>query len=425
MGEPAIYSFLNYILCTLKTEGSMDDSTIAGVKLAALLLSGLRKLESHSFGSRSRELASSLGQETILELLDHFPKQSSQTCGGTIACYTELSTSENQLLVEFLDFCSLPLSLDIDPSTPETKILAVFMKQIRKSLPGNKCAFAAAKPPEFRDSFSLPSRRQDWSTSYPRRDWRAGIVDTVTANAHSLHENMMKLVQEICEDVEHRCFNTEAPLKAVEEQRDKLSSEVEDLKRQKAELEGGIQQASDTIAHLQPEMTRLKKHAETAHARGDELAAKLEELQKELREQRHSFEETARREGEKARTRELDLIATLTEKEDQLEELQEEIDELRAENGNVRGTLDSVSKEKAVCLENSVSLRQEMAKIKEFVESSKQATAARDAEIQQLLAERECTRVEAETLRKQVRSCRCQSFAALTCSIAGRSDYGI
>lgn len=402
MGEPPIHSLLNYIFSGLKAGVSTDGSAIATINLAGLFLSGLRKLEPGPLGFRAREIASSMGKETILELLDHFPKQPAQRqCEGSITCHAELSTSENNLLIDLLDFCSLSPSLDNTPlDISGTDILAVFMTQIRRRLSGNKCTFTAAKPLDFRHSFSLTDRQN--TSAYPRRDWKTGIAETVATNAHNLHKHMMKQVQEICQDLEHRCYDAEAPLRAVEEERDMFYFETEDLKRQKAELEDQIQQSSNAISSLQHDTTSLEKHAESVSAHAEGLSAKLEAAQNELEEQRRRSEETAHRESEKARTKELDLIATLTEREDQLEELQGKIHEQRAENEEIRKTLDSVSKEKAVSLENAVSLRQNIARLDDIVESTKRSATKKDEEIQQLLVDRKSARAETEALQNQV-----------------------
>lgn len=399
MGEPAICSLVDYTFSVLKAEAPGGENAISTVRLASFLFSGLRKLE----GSRARELASSLGKETILGLLDHFPKRPSPSqCQGSIVCYTELATSENQLFLDALDFCS---SSDVDNDSlavPGVSIIAAFARQVRRSLSADVCGFATSKSVNFRDPFFLPDHRQSLPNAYPRRDWKAGIAETVASNSRNLHKNMMEHVQEICHDLERRCYDTEGPLRVVEEERDSFRFEAEQLKQENAGLKDQIQQAFGTISNLQHEMTCLEEHAQSSSARVDDLLARLEAEQEQLKEQQQNFEEEARRESEKARTKELELIATLTEKEDQLEELQGEMDEQRTENGEIRKSLDCVSKEKAVSLENGISLRQEIARLEESVDSCKRTMAERGDEIQRLFEEGENAKMATETLQKQV-----------------------
>lgn len=380
---------------------------MATVRLASLFLFSLRKLDSRPLGSTVRGLAPSLDTETMLELLDCFPKQPKSQCDGSFICDTEISALQSRLLVDLLCLYTLVSSeqgMNNNSATiPEAKVLTVFMAQVQKNIAGNKCAFTESKTLAFRDSPPLPNIRQSSASSYPRRDWRAGIAETLTINAHNLHENMMKNVQEICHDLERRCYDVEAPLRAVEGERDRFRVETEQLKQQRLELKDRVDQASGTISSLQDDLMSLEKQAENATTRAEEMSASLNAARKELEEQQRSSDESAEREREKARTRELDMMATLTEKEDQLEELQREVYEQRAENEEIRKTLDSVSKEKAVSLENAISLRQEISKLEEYLDSSKRILADKDDGIKQLLADKECANQERETLQKQVR----------------------
>lgn len=213
----------------------------------------------------------------------------------------------------------------------------------------------------------------------------------------------MNQVREICQDYEHRCHDTETPLRAVEEQRDKLSFETEQLKQQESELEDQLQQVSSTISSMEKEKTYLDNYAHETSARVEELSAKLEEMQKESGEKLHNSEETARRELEAARTRELELIANVTEKDDRIEELEEEINqELRCHN-QTKKALDTVSKEKAESLQNAVSLRQEIGKLEQSLESVGQTVTGKDEKIQRLLADHQFAKEGNEVLQKQVR----------------------
>lgn len=403
---------------------------MATIRLASLFLASLRKLSSRSSGPAIRELIPSMDTNTLLDIVGRFPRQLLKSqCDGSVTCYTEVSLLQNQLLFDLLDFyshVSLAGNMDGNISALPKNVLAVFMAQVRKGLPGAQCDFTAQKAIDFRTSIPLPTIRDKSPTTYPRRDWRAGIAETLSLSARELHENMTKTVQEVCHDLEARCYDTEAPLRAVEEERDRFRMEAEELKQQKTELElrlhqGSIEaeqvkkrnsefecqvhEASRTISDLQNDIRRLEEHSESASSRVEELTLSLDSARQELEEQRRTSEEAADREREKARTRELDMLATITEKDDQLEELQGEIDERRSENEEVRKTLDVVSKEKASSLENAVSLRQEIARLKEHLESCRHVLAEKDEEVSRLLADKESAKVESGELQKKVFLC--------------------
>ncbi|PYH98796.1 hypothetical protein BO71DRAFT_437883 [Aspergillus ellipticus CBS 707.79] len=111
----------------------------------------------------------------------------------------------------------------------------------------------------------------------------------------------------------------------LQQERSELSLEEQQLKGQNNSLESQLQQASGTIAELQQEISRLENHAEAASLRAEDLSANLSAARKDLETQRQDSQETVMNEREKARTKELDLVASITERDDQLEALQEEI----------------------------------------------------------------------------------------------------
>lgn len=228
------------------------------------------------------------------------------------------------------------------------------------------------------------------------------MADALLQNARISHEFIIQQVGEICRDLEHRCSDVEAPLRAVAEERDNLAAELEALKRRNRELEIQAEQSSHAISTLQQDIARLEKRATSASARAEELSARLAAAQKELEDVRRDSQESAQSEREKARTRELDLMATLTEREDQLEELQEEVRERTAENEELRRTLDALSKENAAGLETSAALRREISGLKAALEAKTLRCSARDEEVKRLLADKEYLRSEMEQLYKKV-----------------------
>ncbi|RJE21573.1 hypothetical protein PHISCL_06093 [Aspergillus sclerotialis] len=426
--KSAVDTFLKYVYSALEAECPMEESnTMATIRLASLFLTSLRKLNSRPSGPAVPELAPSMDTNTLLDIVGRFPRQLFKSqCDGSITCHTEVSLLQNQLLVDLIDFyshVSVAGNMDGNISALPKNVLAVFMTQVRKGLSGAQCDFTAQKAIDFRSSVPLPTIRDKSPSTYPGRDWRAGIAETLSLNARDLHENMMKTVQEACHDLETRCYDTEAPLRAVEEERDRSRIEAEELRQQKTELEGRLNQgsteseqvrqekselerqvheASRTISDLQNDIRRLEEYSENASSRVEELTLNLDAARKELEDQRRNSEEAAEQEREKARTKELDMFATITEKDDQLEELQGEIDEQRAENEEVRKTLDAVSKEKASSLENCVSLRQEIARLNEHLESCRHILAEKDDEVTRLLADKESAKVESEALQKKL-----------------------
>lgn len=377
---------------------------MSNIQVAAAILSGLQRLESHPSSSAVAEVTLSLGKDSMSELIERFPRQCRQSeCNQSITCHAALATAENELLVDLFDLysCASVQSANGD-NTRQTgvSIISKFTSQVKKSMCENKCSYAATKPVGLRDAFSYLNIN-DISPN-PRRDWKAGISETLMSNARASHDGLMKKVEEVCHDLEHRCYNTEAPLRMIEEERDGSSVEAEQLRQQNTEMASQLQQAFNTIDGIQWNMSNLEDHAGVATARVEELSANLDAAQKKMEEQRRSFEESIRSEREKSWTKELDFLATLTAKEDQLEELQTESNDRRAENEELRQTVDSISKEQATTLENVASLRREVSWLEGLLESNQQLTALKDEEISRLMAEWQHMGEETENLQKKV-----------------------
>lgn len=389
----------------LKPHSPAKDGSMATIKIASSILSSFEIPDSHSLTPIVTEVCLALGRESMNELIESFPRQPRQSqCERSSTCHAAVSTAENNLVVDLFDLYSRASMLQNmngeSKLQTETNIISKFMAQVKTGMCESRCGFTSAKPSDVRDSFSYLNIRE--VSSNPRRNWRADVSETIMSRARASHDGLLRKVEEVCRDLEHRCHDTEAPLREIEEERDKAIFEAEQLRRQNSELEDQVQQAFGTITDLQQNAFNLEDHAEAATARVEELSAGLDAARKELEDQRRSFDESSQRERENARTKELDFMATLTERDDQLEELQMENHEQRAENEELRKTLDSVSKDNGATLENAASLRKEISRIEGLLETSQQLTVERDDEIARLLAEKEHMSLEIEDIRKKV-----------------------
>ncbi|KAF4247038.1 hypothetical protein CNMCM8980_007847 [Aspergillus fumigatiaffinis] len=231
------------------------------------------------------------------------------------------------------------------------------------------------------------------------------IPRLVKANAVSsrmTHDNLIRKMEEVCFDLEQRCTTIEAPLRAVEDERDQIAVQAEQLQQQKSELELQLQQASSTVSELQQEISHLEKHARSTSARVEELSASLDTARRELEDQRRNSQETTNSEREKARTRELDLLASITEKDDQIEELQEETRNLQEDNDALRQTLDTVSKDKGTALEHTTALKQDIVRLEQCVEHGELLLAKKDEEISRLQADQGHMNSNMEALQKKL-----------------------
>jgi uncharacterized phage infection (PIP) family protein YhgE len=369
------------------------------------IVSGLQSLDATSFKTAVAKQAHGQFVESILQLMESFPRRPSPSqCEGSDACRASLVNMENELLCDvFALFISSSFfrSGEQDASSPpELKILQSFMKNARNTITKATCAFSQIQPMMLRES--LPALRTLEKSSSTRQDWRTGLAETLAFNTQASQEKMIRKVEEICYDLENRCSDIEAPLRAVEVERNKALQKADETQRLNRELELRLQEATGTISALRQEIANLEGHAENASAQIQELSERLDAARKELEEQRRETQDSVHSEREKARTRELDLIAALTEKEDQLEGLQDVVREKESMNAELRRILDAVMEDKSSLLEDKNALTQEVAKVKQQAEDLEAALVRKDEEIERLLAIKDDTEARAEILQNKV-----------------------
>ncbi|KAH1305317.1 hypothetical protein KXV68_007927 [Aspergillus fumigatus] len=404
-GKLAICDLMNHIFTVLKTHCDKHNADTELIELSRSVLLGLQSVEPRILSSALatndlREINRTLNEltETVFE------KPSPSQCEGANLCYASTSNSANELLFDLIVFTSLmsPLGeMGSEVSNPtRTSSLTNFLLKAKSSIPKNNCSFSEFKPWDSRVELPLVVLPKRGPTS--RHDWRTGIAETLTLSLRMTHNNLIQKMEEVCFDLEQRCTTIEAPLRAVEDERDQIAVQAEQLKQQKSELELQLQQASSTISELQQEIFHLENHARSTSARVEELSTSLDTARRELEDQRRTSQETTNSEREKARTRELDLLASITEKDDQIEELQEETRNLREDNNALRQILDTVSKEKNTSLEHTAALKQDVVRLEQCVEHGKLLLAQRDEEMSRLQADQGHMKSQMEALQKKL-----------------------
>jgi hypothetical protein len=121
----------------------------------------------------------------------------------------------------------------------------------------------------------------------------------------------------------------------------------------------------------------------------------------------------------------LDLIATSTEKDDQVDDIREELGSLQSEKQQMLQTLDKLSKEKAFALEASASLRQDLVNAGAHVESSRLLSVQKEDEMKRLLSDKEDMQMEMRALKTIVSFVVCQTVnPLLTVGVGGRAECG-
>ncbi|CBF76774.1 hypothetical protein AN4791.2 [Aspergillus nidulans FGSC A4] len=384
-GQAAIDNALEYVITSLSTS-TTDKASFAKLQISRLVLQGLRFPNLQPAGIVSEQHCNAINN-----LTKSFPRQQpfASKCDGAVICYSSALRLENDLLCDLLAFwaeATLPRNTKEPSFSSGTAMLIDFLSRSKLLLPDSKCATSQIKPLETRSA--NPTLKIRETVDIPRNNWRNDMRDVMMANSKMLNDSIMQKVEDICYDLEQRCGNIEAPLKVAEEERTKYYLETEQLKEQNRGLETQLQQATSTNAELREEMSRLAGHAGSATDRVNELSTSLAQARHELEELQRTSQDALSIQRESFKTRELDLVASLTEREERLDELQEEIKCQTVANGELRVNLADTSKVRESLIGEIAAFKAEVSSLQTKLEENKASLTQKDESIKQLVVEK-------------------------------------
>lgn len=397
--ESVVYELLRFTADALKEEGVGRDSLI-NLHVSDILLSGFQANLSRPIITSL--LNSSSTKQTIAGLFGKYPVAPAQLqCPDSQICHCAYSGLQNKVLLSLFEIYFVA-ALSHNGDAADIAIMKSLLHRATKSLGPTSCTFAQSEHNTFRSSLHLRNRQDFTTNRQPIRDWRASITEMHMQNAETSHSAIMKKVEDICFDLEHRCYDIEGPLRSAEEERDRQKFEAEKLQQQNEDLTRQLDQSTQGIATLQQDLARLEEHAGLASTRAEELSEALEFARQELRDHQHRADDAFRVEQERARSRELELIATTTEKDDQLEELQESARQLKSQKEYLEQIVQTSSHERVTSAEATEALGHEIAELRNLLEAKSSLCSQKEDEVKRLLAENNDLQMELGTTQTMV-----------------------
>ncbi|OQD83244.1 hypothetical protein PENANT_c017G08214 [Penicillium antarcticum] len=363
-GESTTQYLLNFACSTLKENDSQDQKTVSKLRLASLVLAGLREVDPKLLLSN---ISSSMAafKQGLVGMLESFSKRPSKdSCNESNVCLSQQCKLQNELFVSLIKLHNSVSSAQNGGDT------------LMQSLVGN-----------------------DFSSRRASRNWRQDMTSAFMETSRNTHTTMMQKIEDVCFELERRCYDVEGPVRAAEEQRDRIAEENHQLKEHIEQQETRLSEFSEFFAGLHDENTRLEEQMQSESARVEQLSKSLASVKEELQGQQWQSEKAICLEKEQARSKELEMMAALTEKDDQIEDLQEEMRLLQTEHERIRQTLDQVSKEKDSSLDTSGLMREEIAGMRDSLEQSRLLAVQKEDEIKRLLAAKDDLRMQVATLK--------------------------
>ena len=163
------------------------------------------------------------------------------------------------------------------------------------------------------------------AVSTPRVDsvslnWRDGLIRELSRDVNCRYEGVIRIIGEICRDLELRCNETERPLREEQSRSRDLQARMESSERNKAELELQAQNHQSALNALETERDRLANQIEATERRSKELGTSLDNIHQEFDHAKIEAERAAQAAIESTRQQDLAYLATMTGKDEILEE---------------------------------------------------------------------------------------------------------
>ena len=151
-------------------------------------------------------------------------------------------------------------------------------------------------------------------------DWRTKIVRELSSEAGCRYESLVRMVGDVCRDLELRCTEAERPLREEQSRSQELRTHLEAAQGKVAELEGQARVREDGIISLTSERTELLEQIETHKDCLRGLEAKLDSIRQEFDQAQSDADIAVQTAIENVRQRDLAYLATLTGKDQVFEE---------------------------------------------------------------------------------------------------------
>ena len=268
----------------------------------------------------------SISSSTVTNALQHFathiPTRPNPVHGhGSMdVCPTIYVKALNQLH-QSLGVMILSAALHASPSGIHTQLVLLLKKQTKlsdtQSMSRGCCL---PKPSRGTQRISLFEAGSTPRTDSVSHDWRNELISEMSRHAGYRYESVVRIVSEVCRDLELRCEDAERPLRKEQTKSEDLRVRLENSQNQVAELETQARDRCTELHHLMNERDRLSDQTRTQKEHLKDLYTSLEQLHQDLDLAKADAESAAQTAAENARQQDLVYLATMTGKDEIFEE---------------------------------------------------------------------------------------------------------
>lgn len=221
--------------------------------------------------------------------------------------------------------CNMFLKAALHASQDEVSIdastaTALLNKQMHQSSSSTKC--------DFYNPQSLASAVTHWSRQDVRgclseglgsHGWRNNLREHMAKATQYQHQSIVTMVEDICQDLEFRCENSEHPLRDEQSRSKDLEQKLKVSEDRAVELKRQVQERIQLLDGLELARTRLEEQVQVAEQQIKSQLSSHELLQQELDQTKQNADHAAETAQEEIKRQELAHLAVMIGKEELFE----------------------------------------------------------------------------------------------------------
>lgn len=214
---------------------------------------------------------------------------------------------------------------DNDLSLDEALATALLGKHFDDSAASLECsAFPKARPTNSHTQISL-YETGGTPLDMPSHRWREQLADTFARDSVYQQQHIVKIVGEVCRDLELRCENAEQPFREEQARSREILERLREAEIKTAELVVRIEERERTISDNEAGTCHWKEQAEAADERSNALLIDLEKSRKEVEHTKEQAATAAEASSEAARQQDLTYLAIMKGRDKDCQEQSEKI----------------------------------------------------------------------------------------------------
>ncbi|KAL8673584.1 MAG: hypothetical protein Q9168_001982 [Polycauliona sp. 1 TL-2023] len=207
-------------------------------------------------------------------------------------------------------------NLSLDPSTASAMLDTLAVAERTHPACRRPADVADSRPPTLVSLFEAGSTP---CTSTQSDLWRHRIKNELVQNAEYQYQGVVRTMEDICQDLERRCNEVEAPLRDEQAKSASLYAELEKSKMQIAKLTSHTHEQSLILEGIEGEKSELLARMADMEQEQNEHSSRTEDLRQELDNAIQQHQDADRTHLEEMRELELIQAAVIADKDEMLE----------------------------------------------------------------------------------------------------------